>query len=161
MFVRQSAHNGQLVSAIFLRACVIIVIAAVFFIPAPPSARVTGALFLSFLLQCVFAIMRYVDYENDTALESLWLNHLTLRIALNDLPFTLDEKRHPIDWEKATLRAVEDIKQAKSDERLVGALTGGIASTLFFSCLSLALRLFDFAATAGVGAVFGIMIAGR
>lgn len=120
-----SATAAQLVS--------IVVIAYAFLLPVPGYFAILFALFVSLIMALWTHLQISMALNKNRALESLWLNELTMRMAIDEISNEFHTGRPVgVDWQKITKAAVADIKQCNSDMKLADEFSNGLMIDLIF-----------------------------
>lgn len=127
MMVKASDRRAALYGGLLCELTGLLVIALAFLAPLPRWAALLIAGGVTLLALTRGALGTQGDVCRDEGLQSLWLNHLTLRIAIDGLLHQVRFGSRPeVDWRAATREAAEDIKTARDDEKVQTELGGGI-----------------------------------
>lgn len=114
-----SAAAAQLVS--------LVAIAYAFILPMPDYFAILFALFVSLIMALWTHLQISMALNKNRALESLWLNELTMRMAIDEISNDFHTGRSVgVDWQKMTEAAVADIKQSDSALKLADELSNSL-----------------------------------
>jgi hypothetical protein len=91
----------------------ILVIGYAFLLPMPTSYAILFALSASLFMTGADAIRSYFDFSRTQTLESVWINELTMRYAIDDVLASLADAQVPkVDWREKARAAIEDAQRA-------------------------------------------------
>lgn len=120
-----SATAAQLIS--------IATIAYAFLLPVPVYFAILFALFVSLIMALWTHLQISIALNKNRTLESLWLNELTMRMAIDEISNDFHAGRSVgVDWQKIARGAVADIKQHDTELKLADELSYGLLIDLIF-----------------------------
>jgi hypothetical protein len=134
----------------------VLLIAYIFLTPLPFYLKVLNVGLLIFLISIFARSMSSVQTMINTAMQGVWMNHLSLRFAIDGIITNVMTRQiDHIDWRDASRQAVDDIKSARDDDEVKDQLSGGASTSIFVYIVFLPFMLFG-RALLGFGIAYAI-----
>ncbi|UCI08697.1 hypothetical protein [Mesorhizobium sp. B1-1-8] len=122
-------------SLLTLQLFSILLTAYAFVIPIPPHLALLFALSVSFVMSFCGHLETAMELNRKRALESIWLNELTMRFGTETLA-AAGGRPLQIDWQEMTTRAAADIRLHDQDMKIQDQLSYGGPIDFVVSALS-------------------------